>query len=154
MNNKKIAETAKDVMLPIAEELGYEILEVSFGKQFGADALSVIIDNEAGIQFEDCEKFTKAVSDALDDADPTGGASYNFNVSSAGIDRPFKTDRDFNRNIGNEVETRLFAPMKGKKVYTGILTGFTDKDVTLQLENETVKIERQKIAKITLVIKF
>lgn len=154
MNNKKVAEMAKEAMLPIAEKLGYDILEVSYGKQFGSDALSVIIDKDEGIQFEDCEAFTKAVSDILDEVDPTNGAAYNLNVSSPGIDRPFVKDRDFKRNIGNEVEARLFAPMKGKKVYTGVLTDFTDKDVTIQLENETVKLERQKIAKITLVIKF
>jgi len=154
MDNKKVAEVAKEAMLPIAQKLGYDILEVKFGKQFGTDALSVVIDKDEEILIEDCEKLSRAVSDILDEVDPTNGMAYNLNVSSPGIDRPFTTDREFKRNMGKEVEVKLHAPMKGKKIYIGTLKDFNDKEITLKVADEEVKIEKQKIAKITLVIKF
>ena len=75
-------------------------------------------------------------------------------MSSPGLDRPFKTARDFERNRNKEVEVKLYAPLKGKKFLEGVLEEFDENSVTVALQKETVKIPRNKIAKINKAIKF
>jgi ribosome maturation factor RimP len=90
----------------------------------------------------------------IDELDPTFDQPYTLNVSSPGLDRPFKTQRDFERNLGKDVELKLFAPLKGKKFLEGTLTAFDENSVTVQIKKEQVKIARNKIAKINKAIKF
>ena len=82
------------------------------------------------------------------------GQPYTLNVSSPGLDRPFKSKRDFERNLKNEVEVKLYAPLKGKKFIEGVLTGFDENSVTVKTEKEDLKISLNKIAKINKAIKF
>jgi ribosome maturation factor RimP len=114
----------------------------------------VFIDTEAGVDLDTCEKFHNAISDPLDLLDPTYDMPYTLNVSSPGLDRPFKTQRDFERNIGKEVEIKLYAPLKGKKYLEGFLVEFDENSVTIKTNKEQLKIARNKIAKINKAIKF
>ena len=82
------------------------------------------------------------------------GAAYTLNVSSPGLDRPFKTARDFERNLGKEVEVKLFAPLKGKKFFEGVLSAFDNNSVTITIGGAEEKIAKNKIAKINKAIKF
>ncbi len=135
-----------------AKEFGIEIVDVEFNDKTAA--LTAYIETESGVDLDTCEKFHNAVMDPIDVLDPTFGAPYTLNISSPGLDRPFKTARDFERNLNKEVELKLFAPMKGKKFLSGVLTAFDDNSVTVALGGENVKIGRNKIAKINKAIKF
>ncbi len=84
----------------------------------------------------------------------TGVQTCALPISSPGLDRPFKTVRDFERNLQKEVEIKLFAPLKGKKMIDGVLTEFDDNTVTIKTSKEEIKINRTKIAKINKAIKF
>ena len=110
----KSIEEIESALLPIATEQNPEIVEVEF-KQGKEPALTVYIDTEGGVDLNICEKFHRAIDPVLDEVDPTFGAPYTLNVSSPGLDRPLKTARDFEKNIGNKVEIKLYAPMTGKK---------------------------------------
>lgn len=90
----------------------------------------------------------------IDELDPSYGAAYTLNVSSPGLDRPFKTARDFERNLGKEVEVKLFAPLKGKKFLEGVLSAFDNNSVTITIGGAEEKIAKNKIAKINKAIKF
>jgi ribosome maturation factor RimP len=114
----------------------------------------VFIETEAGVDLDTCEKFHNAIMEPIDELDPTFDMPYTLNVSSPGLDRPFKTNRDFERNVGKDVEMKLYAPLKGKKFLEGTLIGFDDNTVTVHIKKEDVKIERNKIAKINKAIKF
>ncbi|MCD8307790.1 MAG: ribosome maturation factor RimP [Clostridia bacterium] len=116
--------------------------------------LTVYIENEAGMDLDTCEKFHNLVFDPIDDLDPTYGQPYTLNVSSPGLDRPFKTQRDFERNLGKEVEIKLFAPIKGKKYLEGFMEAFDDNSVTVRCGKEVIKLERSRIARINKAIKF
>ena len=135
-----------------AKEFGIEIVDVEFNDKTAA--LTAYIETENGVDLDTCEKFHNAVMDPIDVLDPTFGAPYTLNISSPGLDRPFKTARDFERNLFKEVEIKLYAPMKGKKFLSGVLTAFDDNSVTVALGGENVKIGRNKIAKINKAIKF
>lgn len=136
----------------IASPMGIEIVEVECNDK--AATLTVYIETAAGVDLDTCEKFHNAISDPLDELDPSAGEPYTLNVSSPGLDRPFRTQRDFERNLEKEVELKLYAPLKGKKFLQGFLTAFDENTVTIALGKEELKIPRNKIAKINKAIKF
>ena len=138
---------------PIADELNIEIVEVEF-KQGKEPALTVYIDTEGGVDLNTCEKFHRAIDPVLDEVDPTFGAAYTLNVSSPGLDRPLKTDRDYQKAMGLKVEVKLFAPLKGKKFFEATLKGHDENCVFLEDKDGEWKLEKTKIAKICRAIDF
>lgn len=151
MQVKPITEI-KEFLENIATPMGIEIVDVEWNDK--SASLTVFIETETGVDLDTCEKFHNAILDPIDELDPTFDKPYTLNVSSPGLDRPFKTVRDFERNIGKEVEIKLFAPLKGKKYLEGILTAFDDNSVTVKTSAEEIKLPRNKIAKINKAIKF
>lgn len=149
----KSIEEIQNALQPIADELGIEIVEVEF-KQGREPALTVYIDTENGVDLDTCEKFHRAIDPVLDEVDPTFSAPYTLNVSSPGLDRPLKTDRDYQKAMGQKVEVKLFAPMQGKKFFELKLTGHDETCVYLEDKGGVLKIEKAKIAKICRAIDF
>lgn len=144
----------QEFLLPIAKEVGVEIVEVEFklGKN---PALTIYIDKEGGVDLDTCEKFHNAIFDPLDELNPSFDAPYTLNVSSLGIDRPFKTDKDFLSHIGTRVEVKLYASIKGKKFYDGILMSYGNGQVTLKVdEKNTFTIDLKNIVKMNEYIDF
>ncbi|MDE6075275.1 MAG: ribosome maturation factor RimP [Clostridia bacterium] len=151
MKFKPVEEIAR-MLENIASGMDIEIVEVECNEKSGA--LTVYIETEAGVDLDTCEKFHNAIFDPIDELDPSYGQPYTLNVSSPGLDRPFKTVRDFERNLGKEVELKLYAPLKGKKFLQGVLDEFDENTVTVTVGKEKLKIPRNKIAKINKAIKF
>ena len=135
----------------IASPMGIEVVGVEWNDK--STSLTVFIETESGVDLDTCEKFHNAVMEPIDELDPTFDKPYTLNISSPGLDRPFKTDRDFERNIGKDVEIKLFAPLKGKKFLEGVLIAFDENSVTVNI-GEEIKLPRNKIAKINKAIKF
>lgn len=131
--------------------MGIEIVDVEWNDKTAS--LTAFIETEQGVDLDTCEKFHNAIMEPIDSFDPTFDKPYTLNVSSPGLDRPFKTGRDFERNLGKEVEIKLFAPLKGKKFLEGVLTAFDENTVTVNI-GEELKLPRNKIAKINKAIKF
>lgn len=153
----KIADAVTELVKPIVEGLGMELVEVLFAKTKEGDALTVFIDKEGGVSLNDCEAVHNAIDAPLDDLDPTDGKPYTLNVSSPGLDRPFKTDRDFAKHIGFKVETSLFAPIVGVgKKFVATLAAYDPQSgvVTLELDGKSVAIDRKDIAIIREHIEF
>lgn len=148
--NFKPVEEIKTFLNDIAIPMGIEIVDV----EINGENLTVFIETEAGVDLDTCERFHNAIMEPIDELDPSFGAAYTLNVSSPGLDRPFKTVRDFERNLGKEVEIKLYAPLKGKKVLEGVLTAFDEHSVTVLIGNAEEKINKTKIAKINKAIKF
>ncbi len=149
----KSVQEIQDALQPIADEMQIEIVEIEF-KQGKAPALTVYIDTDSGVDLNTCEKFHRAIDPVLDEVDPTFGAAYTLNVSSPGLDRPLKTDRDFQKRLDEKVEVKLFAPMQGKKLFEATLKAFDEHCVTLETSDGELKLERAKIAKICRAIDF
>ena len=149
----KSIEEIQAALLPTATEMQIEIVEVEF-KQGKEPSLTVYIDIDGGVDLNTCEAFHRAIDPVLDEVDPTFGAPYTLNVSSPGLDRPLKTQRDFNKAMGEKVEIKLFAPLKGKKFFEAKLVGYDGNCVELEDKGETLKLEISKIAKICRAIDF
>lgn len=153
----KIADAVTELVKPIVEGLGMELVEVLFAKTKEGDALTVFIDKEGGVSLNDCEAVHNAIDAPLDELDPTDGKPYTLNVSSPGLDRPFKTDRDFAKHIGFKVETSLFAPIDGVgKKFVATLADYDPQSgvVTLELDGKSVAIDKKDIAIIREHIEF
>lgn len=151
----KLSEQIEKFIEPIITNLGYEIVEVEFAKKHNGDNLTFFIDKKEGyIDIDDCEKVHNAINDPLDELDPTMGKPYTLNVSSPGIDRPIVTDKDFNRNLGQMLEVKLFQAIEKKKIFIGELLSFDDESIELKTEKETIKLERKMISKATKYIEF
>ena len=150
----KVKEVCESKLRPIIEQMGYELVEVSFEKENGGMSLIFTIDKDGGVDIDDCEIVNKKIDPILDELNPTDDKPYTLVVSSPGLDRPLKSDRDLTRNIGKEVDINLFAKIEGKKSFTGVLKEFDSNNVVLQTEKEDLTFDRQKIASIKLVIKF
>ena len=149
-SNQEILEFAQS----IAKPLGIDCVEVEF-KQGKNPELTLFIDKEGGVDLNTCELFHNAINEPLDELDPTFGLPYRLNVSSLGIDRPFKTDNDFISHIGQRVEVKLYASIKGKKFYDGILMSYDKEKITLKVdEKNTFTIELKTIVKVNEYIDF
>ena len=149
----KSVQEIQEVLQPIADAMQIEIVEVEF-KQGREPALTVYIDIEGGVDLNTCAAFHRAIDPVLDELDPTQGAPYTLNVSSPGLDRPLKTERDFQKCMGKKVEVKLFAPMQGKKFFEATLVGFDEHCVSIEENGNVLKLEKNKIAKINRAIEF
>lgn len=150
----KVEDSVKEKIEPVVTGLGYEIVDVEFVKKGGDDNLTVYIDIPTGVSLDDCEKVHMAIDPLLDELDPTCGKPYILNVSSPGLDRPFKKQRDFERNYGKEVEVKLYAPLMGKKLFEGVLVVRDENSLTLNQSGTEIKIENNKIALVRPLVKF
>ena len=147
-------QKTEDLLKPIMEEYQFELVDVEYVKEGSNWYLRAYIDKDGGITVDDCEIVSRALSDLLDREDFIKDA-YILEVSSPGLGRPLKKDKDFSRSIGEEVEIRLFKPLNKKKEYIGLLQAFDKKMVTVQVENEEIlQIPRADIALIRLTFDF
>ena len=131
----------------IAEKMGYELVDLCMDREPTGKYLRFYIDRDEGVSLDDCEVYHKAVRAAADSVD------YDFmEVSSPGIDRPLKTDRDFERNLGSEIEIRLFRPIEGTKVYTGVLAGLEESNIVIDTAEGRTLIPRKAAALVKPVV--
>ncbi len=153
MKTKSMSEL-QEILNQVGAPLGVSVAEIEF-KQGKNPSLTVYIEKDGGVDLDTCEAFHRAIDLPIDEFDPTFGQPYTLNVSSLGIDRPFKTEKDFLSHIGERVEVKLYASIRGKKFYDGILTAYDGKTVTLKVDDKTTfTIELKNVVKINEYIEF
>ena len=147
---KGIKETVREAVLPIAQEMGYRIWDVTYSK-VGADYhLEITIDSDNGIDIKDCERFHRAIDPVLDEIDPIEGFYY-LDVSSPGLERELRTEEHITLSIGSKVEAKLFVAKDGTKSIVGTLEAYEDGAVTIAGALGSVKLEKNEISKLTTV---
>lgn len=154
----------EDYLLPLMEEYHFELVDVEYVKEAGNWYLRAYIDKEGGITLDDCELVNRAWSDIMDEQDFIPDA-YILEVSSPGLGRQLKKDKDFKRSIDEEVDVKFYKavkipnPRNGKemsvKQITGILKGFDENTITLETDfsNEYI-VNRKDISTVKLTIDF
>ena len=155
MSNKEMYERkTEEYLQPIVDEYGFELVDVEYVKEAGEYYLRAYIDKENGIDINDCEKVSRRMNEILDKEDYIKD-SYIFEVSSPGLTRPLKKDKDFERNIGKDVELKLYKAVDGYKEYVGVLKEYDENMLKIAIsENEILTFERKNIALIRLYIDF
>lgn len=154
--SRRIAETVRALAQPVADELGYMLWEVAFVKEGADHILRITIDayGEEGITVDDCEKMSHAMDPVLDEADPID-CSYLLQVESPGIERELTRPEHFEWCAGAKVELRLFAPVDGSRVFTGILVGMDEREnVTLDIAGTEKTFPREAVSKVRTVFDF
>jgi len=146
---KKLTETIG----PIVAALNYELYHMEYVKEAGEYYLRIYIDSENGISFEDCEKVSRRISEALDENDPIEEAYY-LEVSSPGIERGLYTDQHYERYTGSEVNVKLNKLFEGKRSLRGKLIRFDVESITLEEEAAEISIPRDTIKSVNISFKF
>lgn len=149
----KSRDEVYNFLKPLADAENLELVDVEI-KPSKNSSITVYVDTEDGIDLNTLEKFHNIINDPLDELDPTYGEAYTLNVSSPGLDRPFKTTRDYEKHLGEKVEVKLYAPVKGKKFFEGVMTDFDENTVSVQIGDSVEKFEKTRIAKINVAIEF
>ena len=140
----------EEFLRPVAESVGCEIVEAVWNNR--EKSLTIVIDAPGGVDMNLCEKFHRAADVPLDELDPTFGAPYTLNCSSPGLDRPFKTERDFQRHMGEAIEVHLYAPLCGGKYHEGTLLFFGNGVIRLGTKKGEIEIPFEKTSKVCLLI--
>lgn len=155
MSKKSIIGCVEEIIESLVENTNYELVDVEYNREGSNNFLRVFVDKPGGITLDDCQDISKKISDELDEKDPIK-QSYYLEVSSPGLDRPLKNDKDLKRNIGKEVDVKLYKAIDGRKLIQGSLLDFDKDKLKLQteVENEMIDIPRDKIALIRLAVKF
>jgi ribosome maturation factor RimP len=149
----RMEKIVEELAVPIIEENKCKLVDIEYVKEGPNWYLRVYIDKDGGVTVEDCERVSERLSDLLDREDPIDH-SYILEVSSPGIDRPLKTQRDYDYFTGREVDIKLYSPMNGKREYSGILMGLKDGIITVDTPEGKLYFQREKIASARLTFSF
>ena len=152
MDNKKLGELITEMAEPIVKEHGLELVDVEYIREKDW-FLRIYINKPGGIDIDDCSVVSSKLTKVLDERDPIK-EKYYLEVSSPGIDRPLKKDKDFQNNYGKMVDVQLFAPLDGKKEFVGVLSRHSDMLISLIVEEKEIELERKAVASIRPHIEF
>lgn len=155
MSKAQIYEAkTEELILPILEKMNFELVDVEYVKEGSIWYLRAYIDKEGGITINDCEAVARQMNELLDQEDFIPD-SYTFEVSSPGLGRPLKKEKDFVRNMGKEVEIRTYRAIDRCKEFSGTLTAYDKESVTIAGEdNSTTTFSRGDIALIREKVDF
>ncbi|MBO5773004.1 MAG: ribosome maturation factor RimP [Clostridia bacterium] len=146
----QVADKVAKLIQPYVDELGLELYEVEYKRKSNGMNLTIFIDKVGGVTLTDCENLTRAIDLPLDECDPTNGSPYVLNVSSPGLDRPLKSQKDFSRNVGNKIKVTFY---EGKPI-VGTLISFDETSFVIETKDAQQTIEIKKAAHIVPEIDF
>lgn len=144
-----IEEKIEQLIVGKVEELGYELYDVQYVKEGKDYFLRIFIDKQDGIGLNDCEKVSNEINEIIDKADYIK-EQYFLEISSTGIEKVLRKDKHLEKNIGKEIEIKLFKPIENSKEYIGILKNFDNQNVTIENEEKNNVIPRNNIALIKI----
>ena len=150
---ERIEEKVTKLVEPIIENLGYELYDVEYAKEGKNYFLRIFIDNEKGIDLNDCEKVNDAVNDILDKENYIK-EQYFLEVSSPGIERILRKDKHLDENIGNNIELKLFKPINKQKSVIGLLKKYNKDFITIEVDDEELYIDRKNISVVKTVYEW
>lgn len=153
MDKKTIISQVTALVTPLLEPQ-MELVDVEWVKEFDSWFLKIYLEQEGHISLDDCQRMSRMFNEELDKLTSLQEA-YFLEVSSPGLDRPFKKDRDFERALGKGVEATFYKKIDGSKIHKGILDSFTEAAIVLADDSgEKHEFERKLIAKIHYRIEF
>ena len=154
MRWEEYEQRTEELLKPITEAHGFEVVDVEFVKEGGNRFLRAYIDKEGGITVDDCEIASRALSDKLDEEDFIE-ESYILEVSSPGLDRPLKKEADFVKFQGEIIDVKLYKAVNGSKQYQGKLLGLENGVLSIEEENgNVVTFEHKDTASVRLAVIF
>ncbi|MDO4966693.1 MAG: ribosome maturation factor RimP [Lachnospiraceae bacterium] len=153
MRREDIEKKTEELVIPILEKRSFELWDVEYVKEGPEMYLRVFIDKEGGIMIDDCVDVSHELSDLLDEYDYIDD-EYILEVSSPGLGRTLKKDREYEKSIGRDVDIKLYKPVDGSKEFTGTLIAFDAENVTIKIDEEEKTFIRKETATVKLHIEF
>ena len=153
MKRTEIVDAVEKLALPIIEENHFELVDVEYVKEGANWYLRIFADKEGGITIDDCVLISRSLEAKLDEKDFIEDA-YILEVSSPGLGRQLKKEKDFRRSIGEAVELKLYKAIDKQKEFDGILKEYTDDTLTITSDENDLTFERKNIAMVRLAIDF
>lgn len=149
----KVEEKVEMLLENKIKELGYYLYDVEYVKEGKDYYLRIYIDNEKGIDLNDCELVNNNITEILDKEDIIK-EQYFLEVSSPGVERVLKKDKHLQDNLENQVSIKLFKPLENQKQYIGKLKQFDNKNISIEVNEKLIEIERTNIAQIKTVFEW
>ncbi len=150
---KTIEAKAEQLAIPVIEEKGFQFVDAEYIKEGEDYYLRIYADKEGGITIDDLESVSRIISDKLDEDDFIND-QYILEVSSPGLGREIKKDRDYERNIDKPVEVHLYKAIEKEKVFVGTLVKYDDSVITLNIDDKQLEIEKKNISQIKEYFEF
>lgn len=149
----KIEQLIEDMVLDILTD-EYELVDVEYVKEGSLKFLRIYIDKGGEMSLDDCQKLSRIISERLDEVDPIE-ENYMLEISSPGLDRHLKKEKDFTREKGKEVELKLFKAIEGVKEFEGTLLGLNENnEIEVEVNDQIMKFPKKEVAVIRLAIKI
>ena len=145
MSSKNIESKVENLLKETITNLGYNLYDVLYEKEGKDYYLRIIIDKPGGIDLNDCEKVNNKINDILDEANYIK-EQYFLEVSSPGLERNLRKEQHYKEQIGNEIKIKLFKPIENKKELIGILEEYNNGEITIKVDEKTIKINSNDIA--------
>lgn len=136
-----------ELIQPVVEANGVELFDVDYVKEGSDWYLRVYIDKEGGVTIDDCQNVSRAFNEILDRENYIDD-QYIFEVSSPGLTRPLKKEKDYEKSIGRLLDIKLYKPVEGKKEYAGILKEYNKDIIIIESDDTQITIERSNLAMI------
>lgn len=151
--NHAILSAVAELAEPALEGMGYELVEAEYLCERGRWVLRLYIDRDKGITLDDCAGVSREVGDLLDSRDliPQG---YVLEVSSPGLNRPLRKEKDFEERVGKKMKVRMLAPVQGRRNFVGTLTGYREGTLFLEVDRQTFTLPWSEIEKAHLIYDF
>ena len=153
MGKAPVAQLVTRLIEPGLLANGLELVDVEFKKEGKNWTLRIYIDSDSGITLADCQKVSRLAGDLLE-VEEVIEPVYTLEVSSPGLNRVLKKEKDFLKYLGKKIYVQCHAPMDGRKKFTGILTGFIDQSIYLEVDRQSYMIPLTLVSKANLVIEI
>ena len=150
----RVAQIVEEAIRPLFEDLEVNLVEVEYVKKVDGMHLVVLLDKDGGVTLEDCQIVARLVDPVLEELNPTNDASYYFDVSSYGLDRPLKFDWQFDKYLDKKVDVKLYMKVDGLKDFTALLKSYNENSITFDVDGKIVELERKQIATLLPHIEF
>jgi len=150
---QSIANQVQSLVEPILEGMGYELVDVEYVSSFGRWILRLFVDKEGGVTIGDCARISEELGDLLDVKEFIRH-EYNLEVSSPGLDRPLRKEKDLPRAVGKKVKVRLAAPLNGRRNFTGVLVRYEGGLLHLEVDGQEVTLPWPDVEKANLIFEF
>ena len=153
MSRKDIEAKTEALLMPILDEFGFELWDVEYVKEGSEYYLRAYIDKEGGITIDDCVDVSRKLSDKLDEDDFID-SEYILEISSPGLGRTLKSDRDFSKSIGRDTDIKLYKPIDKVKEFEGILKAFDNDTLTFLIDGNERVFNKSEVASVKLHVEF
>jgi ribosome maturation factor RimP len=150
---ESVLKEIEQLIEPVLADMGIELVDVDFSSEQSRRILRIYADRPTGIKLDDCAMVSREIGDLLDVKELLQNR-YVLEVSSPGLNRPLKKEKDFLRAVGQKIKVKTAVPLKGSRNFVGVLQSFESDTLQLKLDDTVVLIPKQDVKKANLVFNF